>query len=409
MSKAIAIIGTLDTKEEAVSYLKELINQRGHRRIVIDAGTGTRSTETRLLRPDVSSQEVAQASGTSLEKIVNSDNETIAMEKMAKGVSKIVEDLYMGGELNGVMAVGGSLGTTLALEAMKVLPLGIPKLIISTVAFSDFIAKQCNEIGDLAMIGWPGGLWGISSLSKDVLKNAAVAMIGMAEAYSNKDNADQKRRVVGVTSMGVSDSRYLPWLVGPIGQRGYEITVFHGFNGGRSFERAIAQGLIHVALDLALSEIASEVCGGPYAVKQRLEAAGKRGIPQIVAPGSINHFEVPANQQVPARHRRRRTRLHGVHVRSLRTTAQEKGRMGEMIAEKLNRAEGPAAVIIPLGGVGELDRPGSVFYDPRGLKAFRNALKRRIETKVKVIELDAHINDKAFADSVIRLLDEMML
>ena len=279
----------------------------------------------------------------------------------------------------------------------------------STVAFSPFIWEQCNALGDLMMIGWPGGLWGLSNLSKNVLNNAGAAMIAMAEAYSNKDNADQKRKVVGITSLGVSDSRYICWLSEPLKERGYDVAVFHALNSGRSFERAIAQGLIHIALDLAVSEIASEVCGGPYAVKHRLEAAVQQGIPHIVAPGSINYFGWPANRPLPARYRKRQTRPHGAHVMSVRTTPREKAKMAEMIAEKLNRAKGPTAVLIPLGGVGELDRIGSPLHDPAGLKSFRNALKRKIVREIKVVELDAHINDKVFADAVITLLDEMTL
>lgn len=406
MRESIAIIGTLDTKGEPVSYLKDLINGRGHRAIVIDVGTGAAGGKQRLISPDITSEQVVQAIGTILEEIANSENETTAMEKMAQGLSKIVKTLYVDGVLDGVMAVGGSLGTTVVLEAMKVLPLGFPKLIISTVAFSPFIGEQCNALGDLMMIGWPGGLWGFSNLSKNVLNNAGAAMIAMAEAYSNKDNADQKRKVAGITSMGVSDSRYMRWLSEPLKERGYDVAVFHALNSGRSFERAISQGLIDISLDLALPEIASMVCAGPFAVENRLEAAVQLGIPLIVAPGSINHFGMPTNQPLPARYRKRQTRPHGVHVMSVNTTAREKARTAEVIAEKLNRAKGPAAVVIPLGGVGEFDRPGGI-YDPAGLKAFRNALKRKIKPEIKVVELDAHINDKVFADAVIILLDEM--
>jgi uncharacterized protein (UPF0261 family) len=404
MTKSIAIIATLDTKGEEVAYLKHLIEELGYQTITIDIGVlGEPPFEATIGR-----HQVVQAGGRTLEEIIVFNHEAKAMGVMAEGASKIVKQLYSGGKLSGVLAVGGSVGTSVALKVMKVLPLGIPKLIVSTIAFSHAVTP--DEVNaDLMMMQWAAGLWGLNSISRMVFEQAAGAISGAAEAYQKKKVT--KKKLVGLTSLGSSQLRYVHWLKPALEERGYEVAVFHATGmGGRGFEQAIAEGTIDVALDLALSELINEVCGGVgSAGEHRLEAAGRRGIPQIVAVAPATFFWWATGSPLPSKLKKRpRHRHNGLTV--VAASKQEMAKAGRLIAEKLNMATVPAVVVIPLKR-GVMEANGKVhaspFNDPEGGEALFRVFKRNIKPETKVIEIDAHINDKAFADKVLALFDEI--
>lgn len=403
MSKKIAIIGTLDTKADEVRYIKQRIEGRGHQAIVIDIGVLGHVPFT----PSVSRQQVAKASGVTLEEIAAYGDEAKAMGKMAEGAAKVVKELHANGELDGVLAIGGTMATDLALTVMKGLPLGLPKLIVSSVAFSHLIPPDAVS-ADLMMVLWAGGLWGLNSICKRVLDSAAGAISGAAEAY-NTEEAIQKP-LVGVTSVGHSYCKYLYWLKPALEERGYEVVVFHTVGmGGMAFEQLIADGTISAALDLSVIEVSNPVLGSTVSAgDNRLETAGKMGIPQIVAPGCIAGVDWTTWKPIPRKLRNRSLHIHNRLISSAKTTKEEKAIVGKVIAKKLNKATGPTAIVIPLQGFEEFDRPGCPLYDPEGRKAFTQALKQNIKPEVKVIELDAHINDKVFSDTVLSLFDEMM-
>ena len=405
MTKPIAIIATLDTKGEEVGYLRRLIEDRGHQTITIDIGVLGEPP----LEPTISRHQVVQAGGRTLEEIIAFNHEAKAMGVMAEGASKIVEELYSSGRLSGVLAVGGSMGTSVALRVMKVLPLGIPKLIVSTIAFSPAVTP--DEVNaDLMMMQWAAGLWGLNSISQTVLERAAGAISGAAETYHGKEAV--KKKLVGITSLGSSQLRYVHWLKPALEERGYEVVVFHATGmGGRGFEQAITEGAIDIALDLSLAELVNQVCGGVGSAGQhRLEAAGKRGIPQIVGVAPATFFWWVSGSPLPRMLKiRPRHRHNGLTV--VAANKQEMIRAGELIAEKLNMATGPTAVVIPKRlGVMEVDGKvhASPFSDPEGGEALLQAFKRNIKPTIKVVDVDAHINDKAFADKVLALFDEMV-
>ena len=296
MGKSIAIIGTLDTKGDEIRYVKDFIVHRGHEVVVIDVGV----IGPPMFEPAVSRQHVAEAAGSNLEEIIGFNSEAKAMNKMAEGTSKIVAELYSRNGLDGVLALGGTMGTSLALTVMGTLPIGLPKLILSTIAFSPLIPVEAIR-GDLMMMQWVAGLRGINSINRKVLDTAAGAIAGAAEAFDKKSILKNKI-VIGITAMGSTPCKYIGWLQPALERRGYELAVFHATGmGGRMFERAIEDGLIDVAMDLELTELANELCGGvTSAGKHRLEAAGKIGIPQIVAP-TVNAIMLATNRPMPRR------------------------------------------------------------------------------------------------------------
>jgi len=411
MPKSIALIGTLDTKGEQLEYLKRAIEGHGRQVIVIDVGV----MGSVPFKPIISREEVAQASESSLEEIIALNDEGKAMDKMTEGVSKVVKGLYSNDKLNSVLVVGGSMGTALALQVMKVLPIGLPKLILSTVAYSPAItADMANS--DFMMLPWFAGLWGLNSLTRQVLETAAGAISGAAEAYDRKQVI--KKKVVGVTSLGQTVCRYMNQLKPALEERGYEVAVFHVTGmSGRLFERAIMDGSIAASLDLSVGvELVNEVAGGvASAGKHRLEAAGKMGIPQIVSPGAIDAFHWGQDRPLPAKYRDRPHHWHNPLLDVVISSTRERAAVGELMAQKLNQATGPTAVVIPMKGIQPLRRP--VGLDPffenllnpgPGLKAFRKALMKDLKPEVKVVVLDADLNDPSYVNAVLALFDEMM-
>lgn len=403
MSKSIVIIGTLDTKGDQAGYIKQLIEDRGHEAVVIDVGVlGEPPFE-----PTIDHNQVAQASGSSLEEIIAFDDGAKAMIAMAEGASKIAKELYLNGRLDGILALGGSMGTSVGLRVMRELPFGVPKLMVSTVAYSPIVSPDAVG-GDVMMIPWTAGLWGLNSIVKRVLENAAGAISGAVEAYERK--AATKRKMVGVTSLGMTTCRYLDWLKPALEERGYEVAVFHTLGmGGRAFEQAIGDGLIDVALDLSAEEFANQVCGSPCTTaKNRMETAGKKGIPQIVAPGPIGGFSWTPDIPVPHKFKNRVKWAHNPLLWIIPTTTEERAAIGKLTAEKLNKATGPVAVILPMQGFSEADREGSPFFDPMGRDAYKKALAEKLKPEIKVVEIDARSSDKAFSDTVLTLLTEMV-
>jgi len=404
MSKKIVIVGTLDTKAEEIKYIKHKIEDRDHQAIVIDVGVLGEVP----FKPSVNRQQVAQASGVTLEEITAYGSEAKAEEKMAEGAAKVIKELHANGDLDGVLAIGGTMGTDLALDVMAALPLGVPKLIVSSVAFSQLIPPD-RICADLMMVLWAGGLWGVNSICRGVLDTAAGAISGAAEAY-NKEAVVSQRPVIGVTAAGSSALNYLFWLKPALEDRGYEVAVFHSVGmGGRAFENLISKGTFSAVLDLCMMEVLGHMLDCPCSSgEDRLEAASKMGIPQIVGPGLISCVAISPWKPVPRRFKNRHIRLHNRLISDPPCTSEEKAMLGEVVAKKLNKATGPTAIVIPLQGSVDWDRPGQPLYDPEGLTQFSQALGKNIKPEIKVVELDAHINDKTYADEVLKLFDEMM-
>lgn len=417
-AKPIAIVGTLDTKGDQLEYLRDLINRRGHKTIMIDVGVmGDAPFE-----PDISGEAVAHAAGSSRKQLRTLHDESAAMEKMAEGVYKLLSDLFTHGDVGGVLAVGGSLGTDLALALMKELPFGVPKMILSTVAYSAIITPDMVDT-DIIMLPWTAGLWGLNNLSMQALEKAAGAISGAVETYH--EQKERTKKTVAVTSLGQTVCRYLGALKPALEERGYDVAAFHVTGmSGRLLERAVAHGAIDAVLDLAVGvELVNEITGGvASAGNNRLEQAGKVGIPQIVAPAAIEIFFWREGFPLPPEYENRPQHRHNRLLTAMITSIEERAAVGKVIAEKLNMATGPTAVVIPYKGYRHshgledtadfehLDAFHKAIMTPEeGVAAFRKALMENINPNITVVSLEnAGINDQVFTDTVLRLFDDMM-
>jgi uncharacterized protein (UPF0261 family) len=410
MPKYIAIVATLDTKGDQVEYIKKKIEEEGQQACVIDFGV----VGDAAFQPTYDRHQVAQAAGTSIDGVLAMNNRRAGLEKMGEGAAAILKELHSKGELGGVLAVGGSQGTAVSLLIMKTVLLGIPKLLLTTIAYSPVIIPDIVGGDDLMMLPWVAGLWGLNSISKQSLETAAAAISGAARAYSERPASTKK--VVGVSSLGGAVNRYMDDLKPALEERGYEVAVFHVLGmPGRMYERAISDGLIAVSLDLSAGvELLNQMIGGVYtAGEHRLEAAGKMGIPQIVSPGAIEAFHWGRDRPFPAKYEKRLYFWHTSLHRTIRASAREMAAVGTLMAEKLNMAKGPTAVVLPLQGMGPMPIPS--FTSPeaeaesqKGWAGFRRSIKRTLRPEIKYRELDVTFNDPLYTDTVLKLFDEMI-
>jgi uncharacterized protein (UPF0261 family) len=399
MQRTIAIVATLDTKAAEVAYIRDLIEARGHRALVFDAGVLGEAP----FAPDVTRDAIARAAGMSIEEVRGLPNEGQAIFIMAEGAARVVRGLYDEGRLDAILGVGGSMGTSLGLAAMRALPVGVPKLMVSTIGFSPLVTPDAVA-KDQVMMQVPVDLYGLNAINRHSLDAAAAAICAMAEGAGKIVVA---KPLVAVTTRGIM--HYLQWIKPALETRGYEVVVIHavGTVGGGTFEDLVRQGLFSVVLDLCTGEVIEELNGGALrAGPGRLEAAGEMGIPQIVAPGCMEFFHWPGPSETAPPDRK--VHIHNPLVVGVKATAQEMVAAAEVMAQKLNRAKGPVKVLIPLLGWDLHDQPGHVFHDPEGRAAFLDTLKRCLHPRVELMELNCHINDQPFAEAVLQVLDKTL-
>jgi uncharacterized protein (UPF0261 family) len=391
---SILVIGTCDTKAGEMRFLKSSIEECGARAVVMDVDTGESA-----MAADVSNAEVARGAGLTIEELRRLGDENAIMTRMAQGASAIARGL----RVDGMIALGGTMGTDLALDVALALPVGMPKMIVSSVAFSPLIPPD-RVAPDLMMMLWPGGLFGLNSVSRSALRQAAGAIVGAASAPAFA----AVRPMVAITSLGKSCLRYMLRLVPALEARGFEAVVFHSTGmGGRAFESMAAQRRFAAVLDLCLQEVGNHFAGSVVSAgASRLEAAGRAGTPQIVAPGAIDMVDFPAWSEPAERFHGRAVHAHNRLIASAASSASEREEVARVIAEKLAASTGPVKFVLPLRGVEEWDRGGAPLHDPQGLDAFVRAARAASRPPVELIEVDAHINDDAFADRVLAIFDE---
>lgn len=396
-SKTILVIGTFDTKNDELRYLMERVRLGGGEAMGMDVGVlGEPSGPV-----DITKHDVAAAAGSSIGEAAGAEDENHAMQIMAKGASRLAARLRMEGKIDGMVALGGTMGTDLALDCAQALPLGAPKVILSTVSFSPLI--QADRLApDVQMILWAGGLYGLNSICKSSLSQAAGAALGAAR-LAEPPVAD--RPVIGMTSLGSSCLRYMTLLKEPIESRGFELAVFHSTGmGGMAFEALAREGRFAAVMDFCLQELANLMMGSVvHSGSGRMTGAGERGTPQIVAPGCADLVDFPGWQEVPPAYADRPFHAHNRLIKSSVLSAEERRSLIREAARRLDLAKGPAHFIMPLGGVEEWDREGQPGYDPKGLAAMIS--EARASVKCPMSEVDAHINDQAFADRALEILD----
>ncbi len=401
MDKTIVILGTLDTKGDEVWYIDQLLRNKGYKTIKIDPGILGEVP----FKAEITREEVAEAAGTSLSNVVAMGDEGDAILAMATGAAAIIQGLHSRGEMDGIVALGGSMGTSVGLPVMKALPLLEPKLMVSTVAFTQIISGEAVS-EDLTVMPTVADIWGLNRITRRVLENAAGAISGMVESAHAVEKP--KEPLIGVTTLGLAALRYVPMVKPLLEEQGYEMAVFHTNGvGGGTFEKFVAQGQFEGVLDLSQQELMSFICGGNNGV-DRLEAMSSVPTPHVVAPGGTDWFCWFGSGGVPNAYQNRIIHMHNSRVAEIKTTEEEKAKLGQVIAQKLNRAAGPAIFLFPEEGFSERDKPGGVFYDPEGRAACIAMLKKHIAPHIEVRELPMHINDPRFIQEAASALSSLI-
>jgi uncharacterized protein (UPF0261 family) len=396
--KKIIVVVTLDTKSEEALYLKELIKKRGHHPLVMDIGIGGEVP----FQPDFTREEVALETGRNLEEIQKSTHtHWDVLATMAMGAKRIIQSLIAQRKIDGLLSIGGGLGTTQASMIMPELPLDVPKLVLSTVAFVPGAINSEMVSVDQAMIQSPSDLWGLNSITKLSLQRAAGAICGMAEEQEEKE-VEEKRRVA-ISTLGVHD--YVDWCKSLLLENGYEPVVFHSIGTG-GLEKLVRQGYFKGTLDLSCYELVSYVCGGIVkGGEEKFTAACEKGIPQVISSGGLDFFPLFTSQSIPADLMKRAVFSQGM-VNLIKTTPQEQEKTAVLLAEKINKACAPVVVLIPLEGFSRLDRSQEMpFYEPGAGYRFVSVLKEKVFSPfVEIEEIGAHINDPIFAERATSLL-----
>jgi uncharacterized protein (UPF0261 family) len=400
MTKTVALIGTFDTKGEEFSFLRERIESAGLRTLMIDVGV----LGSPPFAADIAQEEVAAAADENLAALKMERDRGRSVTAMAVGVKAILGRLFDQGAIHGVASLGGSAGTTIATAAMRALPYGFPKLMVSTLASGD--VKPYVGTTDICMMPSVLDIAGLNHVSRRIISNAAGAICGMvaSAAVALDEKPAIAATMFGVTTPCVTAARHT------LEERGYEVLVFHATGiGGQAMEKLIEDGAFRAVLDITTTELADELVGGVMSAgAHRLEAAGRKGIPQLVCPGAIDMVNFGPEETVPAQFRSRNLYVHNPSVTLMRTTPEECAEIGRITAIKLNRASGPVTVLIPLRGVSAIDKIGGPFYSPEALNAYHRALKTSLSPAIRLVELDAHINDEGFALVAAELLMESL-
>jgi uncharacterized protein (UPF0261 family) len=399
----VYLIATLDTKGTESAFVRDLLGQYGVEVVLLDASC--------LASPgfvaDVPRERVFEAAGTSLSAIQQRNDRGEAVTRAAQGVAEIVAREYAAGRVQGVLGLGGSAGTTIATAAMRHLPIGVPKVMVSTLASGQVRAWVGDK--DILMLNSVVDIAGINRISRVVLGEAARAMAGMVQLPAPPLPGQEKPLIAatmfGVTTPCVQEARRV------LEAAGYEVLVFHATgNGGQAMESLIDDGLIAGVLDVTTTELADELVGGILSAgRMRLTAAGRRGIPQVISVGALDMVNFGPRDTVPAKFAGRLFYQHNPTVTLMRTTIDENRALGEEIGRKAATAAGPTTILLPLRGVSAIDAEGMPFEDPRA----RNALFEGIRSTcghVSVVERDEHINDFPFArlaaETLLKMLKE---
>jgi uncharacterized protein (UPF0261 family) len=407
---SVLLIGTLDTKGDEFAFVRDLLRHAGVAVMVLDAGV----LGPPAFAADIPREKVFDAAVTTWERVKRAADRGQAIEAAARGAAKIARDLHASGQIDGVLSLGGSAGTTIGTAAMRALPFGVPKLMVSTLASGQ--VQPFVGVRDIMMLHSVVDISGLNRISRTVLANAAAAMIGMVQQpptlpLPHKGGGDKSAdkplvaaTMFGVTTSCVETGRKI------LEAKGFEVLVFHATGtGGRTMESFISDGLIRGVLDITTTELADELVGGILSAgKDRLTAAALHGIPQVISLGALDMVNFGPPDTVPNKFKGRRFYQHNPNVTLMRTTPEENDALGKEIAEKASAAKGKTAILVPKKGVSAIDREGQPFWWPEADAALFKSLQHWLSPHVELIELDFHINDAEFAETAARKLLEMI-
>lgn len=399
MGNRILIVGTYDTKDDELGYLAGVIRAQGGEVISMDVSVlGDPSRPT-----DFSKHDVAAEAGSSIAEAIAADDENTAMQIMATGASRLAARLYREGRFDGVLALGGTMGTDLALDVCAALPIGVPKYVVSTVSFSPMIPTE-RLAPDLQMILWAGGLYGLNSVCKASLSQAAGAVLGAARAV---EAPVRDRPLIGMTSFGKTVLRYMVPLKPALETRGFEVAVFHATGlGGGAFDALAAKGEFACVMDFAPQEVGNHLFGSAItAGPNRLTGAGRRGVPQIISIGCCDLVDLVGWHPLPAHLEGLPGHAHNRLLSSVVLDGEGRRKVARAMMDKLAAAKGDVVFLLPTRGGNEWDREGGPLCDAEGLAAFVAEVRAACPPNVRLVELEGHINDPAFAEAALAVVD----
>ncbi len=394
---SVLLFATLDTKGPEADFIRSLLAGWGVPVTLVDVGAIGPATVT----PDVPRERIFELAGTSLDAVRERSDRGEAVTRAAEGAARLAREAHARGDVAGVLAIGGSAGTSIGTAAMRALPIGVPKVMLSTLASGT--VRQFVGDKDIVMLNSVVDILGLNRVSRQILSQAARAMAGLvkfpAPAVAESDKPLVAATMFGVTTPCVERARQT------LEAAGYEVLVFHATgNGGQAMESLVADGLIAGVLDITTTELADEHVGGFLSAgPDRLRAAGRAGVPQVVSTGALDMVNFYGPESVPPAFKERTFYRHNANVTLMRTTADENARIGATIASKLSEARGPVSVLLPARGVSAIDKAGQPFDDPRARRALHDAIRAGLRD-IDVTELDLHINDAAFADAAANTL-----
>ena len=399
--KTIAIVGTFDSKGTEYAYVRDIIQGLGINTLTIHSGVFEP-----MFVPDVSNEEVARAAGADIHEIAAKKDRSLATEILAKGMEKLIPQLYAEGKFDGIISFGGTGGTAIVTPGMRALPIGVPKIMVSTVASGN--TSQYVGTSDVMMYPSIVDVAGINSISTKIFTNAAFAIVGMVKfEYTHKI---EKKPLIAATMFGVT-TPCIDYARDYLENEGYEVIIFHATGtGGRTMEALIESGFFAGVLDLTTTEWCDELVGGVLnAGPHRLEAAGRCNIPQVVSTGALDMVNFAAVESVPKEFQGRNLYKHNPTVTLMRTTIEENRQLGLIVSEKLNMAKSPTALMLPLKGVSMIDMEGQPFYGAEEDQMLFSTLREHINRDVvELIEIDTDINDQKFAIAAAKKLIELM-
>lgn len=399
-AKTVLLAGTLDTKGAEYAFVRDCIRARGHRVLVLDLGILTDPP----FPPDIPASEVARAGGAELQALRERRDRGSAVEVMLAGACRLVPALYAEGRFDGMLGLGGGGGTTMIAAAMRTLPVGVPKVMVSTMASGN--TAPYVDVKDITLMYSVVDIAGLNPLSRRILSNAAGAICGMVEVSSATSASSGDRPLLAATMFGVT-TPCVTMVRERLEREGFDVLVFHATGtGGRAMEALIADGYVTGVVDITTTEWCDEVVGGVLtAGPDRLGAAARAGIPQVVSVGALDMVNFGPFDTVPEKFRGRRLYRHNPTVTLMRTTPDEGAVIATRIAEKLNAARGSVVLVLPLRGVSAIDAEGQPFHDPEADRVLFDTLRAQLAPHVQRREVDAHINDPAFAEV---LVEEML-
>jgi uncharacterized protein (UPF0261 family) len=396
----VVLLGTLDTKGKELDYLRSRLREQGVEVVLIDAGVFEP-----LVEADVGQDEVAAAAGTSIAALRDAGDRGAAVDAMGRGAAGVVARLHDEGRLDGILSVGGSGNSSIAAQAMRALPVGVPKLIVSTLASGD--TRPYVGATDVSMTYSVVDISGLNRISERILSNAAGAIAGMAKVAVAESG--EGKPLIGATMFGVT-TPCVTRARERLEELGYEVLVFHATGtGGQSMEALARGGFLAGALDITTTELADDLVGGVLSAgPDRLEAAGELGLPQVVSLGALDMVNFGPRETVPPQFEGRNLYVHNPTVTLMRTTPEECAELGRRIARKLSAATGPTALFVPLKGVSMIATEGGPFYDREADEALFAALREGLGENVELHELETDVNDPAFAEAMANRLHDFV-